>query len=142
VEQGERGANRYLKLDEVKDEVCEPVGGEPHSTQRLNMLELCDSLNDEVADDLGDNERESNAGHENNRASVCCVYPAPDHIRQRHRCVSSLELKLRVTCGDLEDRLIHELGVQAGTIHRSHVSMADEFVLVLVSVSLIKLVGA
>ena len=73
------------------------------------MLELCYTLDDQVADSNSDDDRVCNGREEDDCTSIARCHSSSNFISWWEHSRFRLELKFGVSSGNLQDRLIHEL---------------------------------
>lgn len=98
-----------VQLEGVEDKVSDPVRCQSHTCDNLNVLQLSDTFNHKVTDCHCNDDRVGDSGKEDNRAGITSGGSSSQLVSRRVGRRSRLELKLRVSCRNLQDGLVHVL---------------------------------
>ena len=104
------------------------------------MLELCNTLDNQVTDSNCDDDRVCDGREEDDCASVTSCHSSSNFVGWWEHFRFRLELKVWVSSGNLQNRLIHELREECDRGIGCQVDIAHEFVLLGIFVGLEHLV--
>ena len=93
VEEDYRSDDCDVKLECVENEVRQPVRSQPHSRDNLYMLELCYTLDDQVAYSYCNDNRVCDGREKDNRTSITRCNSAPHFVSWRVHCRSRLKFE-------------------------------------------------